>query len=142
MFLPFRASWQKVIRPSTSFPLLPLFIPYGEFSPICNGWNSVLSSCPLPKPFGASFDAEAAVHPFLVISYPGVWNGGCTHRPLAQHGLSCPQSSVLTIDTGFRRFSVQRLVPRQCRQDFGGVAGQERSDGEAEAGEDTAVQHA
>src|ERR1035437_1386496 len=32
MFLPFRASWQKVIRPSTSFPPPPLFIPYGGFS--------------------------------------------------------------------------------------------------------------
>ena len=41
-------------------------------------------------------------------------------------------SSVLTIDTGFRRFSVQRFVPRQCRQNFGGAAGQERCDGQAE----------
>ena len=30
---------------------------------------------------------------------------------------------------------VQRLVPRQCRQNFGGVAGQPRRDGQAEAGE-------
>ena len=30
-----------------------------------------MSSCALPKPFGASFDAGAAVHPFLAISYPG-----------------------------------------------------------------------
>ena len=30
----------------------------------------------------------------------------------------------LTFDTGFRRFSVQRFVPRQCREDFGGVASQ------------------
>ncbi len=36
------------------------------------GWKSALSSCALPKPFGASFDAGAAVHPFLAISYPGV----------------------------------------------------------------------
>jgi len=42
--------------------------------------------------------------------------------------------SVLTFDTGFRRFPVQRFVPRQCRQDFGGVAGQPRGDGQAEAG--------
>ena len=32
MVLPFRASWQTVIRPSTSFPPPPLFIPYGGFS--------------------------------------------------------------------------------------------------------------
>ena len=44
---------------------------------------------PFRKPFGASFDTGAAVHPFLAFSYPGVWNGGCTHRPLAQCGLSC-----------------------------------------------------
>ena len=30
-------------------------------------WKSALSSCALPKPFGASFDAGAAVHPFLPI---------------------------------------------------------------------------
>ena len=59
------------------------------------GWKSALSSCALPKPFGASFDAGAAVHPFLAISYPGVWNDGCTHRPLAQHGLSCPRLQTL-----------------------------------------------
>ena len=34
MCLPFRASWQKVIRPSSSFPPPPLFIPYGGFSPV------------------------------------------------------------------------------------------------------------
>jgi hypothetical protein len=59
------------------------------------GWKSALSSCALPKPFGASFDPGAAVRPFLAISYPGVWNGGCTHRPLAQHGLSCPRLQSL-----------------------------------------------
>ena len=36
------------------------------------GWKSALSSCALPKPFGASFDAGSAVRPFLAISYPGV----------------------------------------------------------------------
>jgi hypothetical protein len=44
-------------------------------------------------------------------------------------------SGVLTFDTGFRRLPVQRLVRRQCLQDFGGVAGQERCDGQAEVGE-------
>ena len=34
MYLPFRASWQTVIRPSTSFPLPPSKIPYGGFSPV------------------------------------------------------------------------------------------------------------
>ena len=29
------------------------------------GWKPALSSCALPKPFRASFDAGAAVHPFL-----------------------------------------------------------------------------
>ena len=52
---------------------------------------------------------------------------------------SC-KCGVLTIDTGFRRFSAQRFVPRQCRQDFGGAAGQEWCDGEAEAWEDAAVE--
>jgi hypothetical protein len=37
MFLPFRASWQKVIRPSTSFPLLPLFIPYDVLDMLASG---------------------------------------------------------------------------------------------------------
>ena len=45
--------------------------------------------------------------------------------------------SVLTFDTGLRRF-----VFRQCCQDFGGVAGQQRDDGQAEAGEDAAVEQA
>jgi hypothetical protein len=34
MYLPFRAAWQKVIRPSTSFPPSPLIMPYGGFSPV------------------------------------------------------------------------------------------------------------
>src|ERR1035441_5483123 len=41
--------------------------------------------------------------------------------------------SPLTLDTGFRRFRVQRLGPRQYRQDCGGVAGQQRRDGQLEA---------
>ncbi len=41
--------------------------------------------------------------------------------------------SVLTFDTGFRRFRAQRFGPRQCRQDSGGVAGQQRRDGQLEA---------
>ena len=36
MYLLFRASWQKVIRPSTSFPPPPLIMPYGGFSPSAN----------------------------------------------------------------------------------------------------------
>ena len=39
-------------------------------------------------------------------------------------------TGVLTFDTGF--------MARRCRQVFGGVAGQERCDGQAEAGEDVA----
>ena len=50
--------------------------------------------------------------------------------------------SVLTFDTGFGRFRVQRFGPRQCRQDFGGVTGQQGRDGQLEAREDAAVQHA
>ena len=38
--------------------------------------------------------------------------------------------SVLTFDTGF--------IARRCRQDFSGVAGQERCDGQGEAGGDAA----
>ena len=52
------------------------------------------------------------------------------------------ERASVTFDTGFRRFRAQRLGPRQCRQNFGGVAGQERCDGQAEAGEDAAMQHA
>src|ERR1035437_1456442 len=74
-------------RVMPKFPPPPLFIPYG--------WKPAGSSCALPNPFGASFDAEAAVHPFLAISYPGVWKDGCTHRPLAQHGSSCPRLQTL-----------------------------------------------
>ena len=62
------------------------------------------------------------------------WNSGLSLAPSSR-----PACGVLTIDTGFRRLSVQRLMPGQCRQDFGGVAGQERCDGQAEAGKDTAV---
>ena len=47
----------------------------------------------------------------------------------------------VTFDTGFRRFRVQRFGPRQCRQDFGGIAGQQGRDGQLEAREDAAVQH-
>jgi len=36
----------------------------------------------------------------------------------------------------------QRFRPRQCRQDFGGVAVQQGRDGQLEAREDAAVQHA
>ena len=46
MVLPFRASWQTVIRPSTSFPPPPLFIPYGGFSLSTAGSQP----CP-PAPF-------------------------------------------------------------------------------------------
>ena len=38
--------------------------------------------------------------------------------------------SVLTFDTGFRRFPVQWFVPRQCLRDFGGVEGQQRCEGQ------------
>ena len=46
MVLPFRASWQTVIKPSTSFPPPPLFIPYGGFSLSTAGSQP----CP-PAPF-------------------------------------------------------------------------------------------
>jgi len=50
---------------------------------------------------------------------------------LARYGLNyVPFVSVLTIDTGFRLLSHWPFVLRQCVQDFGGVAGQERCDGE------------
>ena len=44
--------------------------------------------------------------------------------------------------TAFRQVSCSAVRACQCRQDFGGVAGQERCDGQVEAGEDAAVQHA
>ena len=47
-------------------------------------------------------------------------------------------ASVLTLDTGFRRFRAQRFGQRQCRQEFGGVAGQQRRGGQLEAREDAA----
>ena len=43
----------------------------------------------------------------------------------------------LALDTGLRRFAL-----RQNRQDFGGVVGQKRGDGQAEAGEGAAVEQA
>jgi hypothetical protein len=92
-YQPFRASWQTALGSCRSF-LRPLYSFRTAGFPQY-GWKPALSSCALPKPFGASFDAGAAVHPFLAISYPGVWNGGCTHRPFAQHGLSCPRLQSL-----------------------------------------------
>ena len=56
--------------------------------------------------------------------------------------ISLEPVSVLTFDTGFRRFPVERFEHRQCRQDFGGVAGQQWRNGQLEAREDAAVQHA
>jgi hypothetical protein len=93
VFRPFRASWQMATRSCPRF-LRPLYSFRTAGFPQY-GWKPALSSRALPKPFGASFDAGAAVHPFLAISYPGVWNGGCAHRPLAQRGLSCPRLQSL-----------------------------------------------
>jgi len=42
------------------------------------GWKSALSSCALPNPVQASFDAGAAVHPFLAISYATIHCRGRT----------------------------------------------------------------
>ncbi len=39
------------------------------------------------------------------------------------------------------RTGVTGFAARRCLQDFGGVAGQERCDGRAEAGENAAVPH-
>ena len=92
-YQPFRASWQTALGSCRRF-LRPLYSFRTAGFPQY-GWKPALSSCALPKPFAASFDAGAAVRPFLAISYPGVWNGGCAHRPLAQHGLSCPRLRTL-----------------------------------------------
>ena len=86
---PFRASWQTALGSCRRF-LHPLYSCRTAGFPQY-GWKPAWSSCALPIPVRASFDAGPAVHPFLAISYPGVWNRGCTHRPLAQHGLSCPR---------------------------------------------------
>ena len=85
---------------ATFLALYATFLPWPH---IASGWKPALSSCDLPKPVQASFDAGAAVHPFLAISYPGVWNGGCTHRPLAQRGLSCPRQQSLRQAPNFPR---------------------------------------
>ena len=42
------------------------------------GWKSALSSCALPNPVQASFDAGAAVHPFLAFSYATIHCRGRT----------------------------------------------------------------
>jgi hypothetical protein len=54
---------------------------------------------------------------------------------LNRAGAGVMQVSVLTIDTIFRLRSHGHFVLRQCRQDFGGVAGQERCGGQVAAGE-------
>ena len=74
MYLPFRASWQKAIGSCRRF-LHPLYS-FRKVGFPHYGWKPALSSCALPLPLRAAFDAGAAVHPFLAISYPGVWNGG------------------------------------------------------------------
>ena len=93
VYQPFRASWQTALGSCRCF-LHPLYsfrtVGFPQY-----GWKPAWSSCALPKPFRAAFDAGPAVHPFLAISYPGVWNRGCTHRPLAQHGLSYPHLQTL-----------------------------------------------
>ena len=101
VYPPFRASWQMASRSYPRF-LRPLYSFRMAGFPQ-SGWKPALSSCALPKPVQASFDAGAAVHPFLAISYPGVWNGGCTHRPLAQRGLSCPRLQSLRQAPNFPR---------------------------------------
>src|ERR1035437_5639818 len=93
MFLPFRASWQKALGSCRSF-LRPLYSFRTAGFPSVRLEVSLVLLRP-SETFRASFDAGAAVHPFLAISYPGVWNDGCTHRPLAQHGSSCPRLQTL-----------------------------------------------
>ena len=51
------------------------------------GWKPAWSFCALAPPSTAAFDAEPAVTS-VCGQCPGVLNRGCTHRPLAQHGLS------------------------------------------------------
>src|ERR1035438_8593439 len=92
-YQPFRASWQTALGSCRRF-LRPLYSFRTAGFPQY-GWKPALSSCALPKPFGASFDAGAVVRPFPAISYPGAWDNGCTHRPLAQRGLSCPHLQSL-----------------------------------------------
>jgi hypothetical protein len=85
----FRASWQTALGSCRRF-LRPLYSFRTAGFPQY-GWKPASSSCALPKPFRAAFDAGAVLRPFLAFSHPGIWNGGCTHRPLAQLGLSCPR---------------------------------------------------
>ena len=61
MVPPFRASWQTVIRPSTSFPPRPLFVPYGEFS------SSTAGSQPCPRPAAGAPPLPPRLHFFSIL---------------------------------------------------------------------------
>jgi hypothetical protein len=76
-----------------SFPPPPLFMPYGGFSPV--RLEASPSPSILPSPFGMSFDAGLAIHPFLAILFQASGIAGCAHWPLAQRGLSCPHLQSL-----------------------------------------------
>ena len=52
------------------------------------GWKPASSLRALPQPFPAAFDAEPTFHSVLALGAE-VSVRGCTHRPLAQCGLSC-----------------------------------------------------
>jgi len=83
MYLPLRASWQTVIRPSTSFPPPPLIMPYGGFS--INGWKSASSLRALPQPVPAAFAAEPT---FLAVSSSGSRCIGSRLCPPAQPSIA------------------------------------------------------
>jgi hypothetical protein len=72
-----------------TFPPPPLFIPYGEFSPV-RLETQPGRPVPFRSPSLAAFDAGPAFLSGLAQS-PDLSVRGWTHRPLAQRGLSCPR---------------------------------------------------
>ena len=63
MYLLFRASWQKVIRPATSFPPPPRIMPYGGFSPVRMEASLV---APRPSAAGPGGGGRGTCVPFRV----------------------------------------------------------------------------
>jgi len=76
-----------------TFPPPPLLIPYSGFSRI--RLEASPSCGTLPLGFSKRLIFALAVHAVFGLSYPILWYGSDAHRPLAQHGLSCPRLQTL-----------------------------------------------
>ena len=98
MFLPFRASWQKVIRPSTSFPPPPLFIPYDVLDMLASGIGEkeILEDYSFLEPEDIRACLEFAAEP---ANYGWAIGDGRNLPPAASHHLGLVEFSRLESKT-------------------------------------------